>query len=100
MIGIDAINKNRFLINKDKMFEIANKILSINELNEFKLVENKTHYLATRWAIKESLFKCDNKYFQFSKINILKQNGRYMFEDFEISTTSEDNLIIAIVYKK
>ena len=44
-------------------------------------------------------FKCDNKYFEFSKINITKENGRYTFENFEISTTSEENLIIAIVYK-
>lgn len=99
MIGIDAINKDRLIKKYGKLDDLALKVLSKSELKEYHLSNDKIHYFATRWAIKEALFKCDNKYFEFSKINITKENGRYTFENFEISTTSEENLIIAIAYK-
>ena len=77
------------------------KKLFLNINNE----EEKINFIASRWAIKEALFKCDNKYKNFSYISVIKDlSGRYIFEDlndkFEISTSNEDKYIIAIVKDK
>ncbi|GIZ05442.1 hypothetical protein MSATCC14277_0240 [Metamycoplasma salivarium] len=96
MIGIDLTKKSRF---KENQEEIAKKILHSMELKKYLEDNDKLKFLATRWAIKEAIFKCDNQYKNFSEINITKDNvGRYIFKDFEISTTNDDDYIIAIVF--
>ena len=105
MIGIDLTNKNRF---KNNYEIVAKKILHSSENKLFLKLDNeeeKIHFVASRWAIKEALFKCDNKYKLFSSISILKDfSGRYIFQNlddkFEISTSNEDEYIIAIVKDK
>lgn len=105
MIGIDLTNKDRF---KNNYENIAEKILHSSEKTLFLNINNeeeKINFIASRWAIKEALFKCDNKYKNFSNISVIKDLfGRYIFEDlndkFEISTSNEDKYIIAIVKDK
>jgi len=97
MSTIDLTNINRFK-NKDENF--VNKVLHEAEKKDYEVCLNKPKFLATRWAIKEAIFKTDNKYVSFNKINIVKKNLQYTFENFSISTTSEDNYIIAIVEKR
>lgn len=105
MIGIDLTNKDRF---KNNYENIAEKILHFSEKTLFLNINNeeeKINFIASRWAIKEALFKCDNKYKNFSDISVIKDLfGRYIFENlndkFEISTSNEDKYIIAIVKDK
>lgn len=105
MIGIDLTNKDRF---KNNYENIAEKILHFSEKKLFLNINNeegKINFIASRWAIKEALFKCDNRYKNFSNISVIKDLfGRYIFEDlndkFEISTSNEDKYIIAIVKDK
>lgn len=105
MIGIDLTNKERF---KNNYLDIGKKILHSSEKKLFLNInseEEKINFIASRWAIKEALFKCDNSYKNFSNISVIKDLfGRYIFEDlndkFEISTSNEDKYIIAIVKDK
>ncbi|UWD34094.1 4'-phosphopantetheinyl transferase superfamily protein [Mesomycoplasma molare] len=97
MIGVDLTQISRF---KNKKETFVRKILSKNEILEYENSENKEKFLATRWAIKEAIFKADNSFFEFNLIDIKKENKRYKFREFEISTSYENNLVIAIVYKK
>ena len=97
MIGIDLTTISRF---KNKSETFVKTILSEQELIEYNLAENKELFLATRWAIKEALFKCDNSLLPFSKINIKKEDRKYKFENYSISTSSEGDLYIAIAKKE
>ncbi|MCP4337241.1 MAG: 4'-phosphopantetheinyl transferase superfamily protein [Mycoplasma sp.] len=97
MIGIDITQISRFA-NKEERF--AKKILHPSEMEEFNNSTNKTRFIATRWAIKEALYKVDNSYFEFSKVNIKKSKELYLFKDFSISTSSEQDITIAIVQKE
>ncbi|MGL5204891.1 MAG: 4'-phosphopantetheinyl transferase superfamily protein [Metamycoplasmataceae bacterium] len=96
MVGIDITSIERFK-NKDEKF--AEKILSNDELINWKNIETKDVFLATRWAIKEAIFKCDNKYFNFREIDIKKIDNKYCFSSFGISTSRENDYIIAIAIK-
>lgn len=64
MIGIDLTKKSRF---KENQEEIAKKILHSMELKKYLEDNDKLKFLATRWAIKEAIFKCDNQYKNFQK---------------------------------
>lgn len=97
MSTIDLTNINRFK-NKDQSF--VDKVLHELEKKDYEVCKNKAKFLATHWAIKEAIFKADNKYSVFCKINIVKKDRQYIFKNFVISTTSEDNYIIAIVEKR
>ncbi|ACF06975.1 Holo-[acyl-carrier protein]synthase [Metamycoplasma arthritidis] len=98
MIGIDATRISRFKNFKDHQLV---KFLHPNELIECKKAPNFAKYIATRWALKEAIFKCDNTFSSFSEIEIIKdQSGRYKFLDFALSTTNEDDLLIAIAQKQ
>lgn len=97
MVGIDITSIERFK-NKDENF--AKKILSNDEFIMWINTELKDVFLATRWAIKEAIFKSDNKYSNFSDINIQKIDKKYSFDSFEISTSKENGYIIAIALKK
>ncbi|QJR44028.1 holo-ACP synthase [Mycoplasma miroungirhinis] len=94
-VGIDITSISRFINKSD---EFAKRILSPAELKEYQIINNKSKYLATRWAIKEAIFKADNTFSTFSNINIEK-NQKYYFKDFEISTSSEGDLVIATAIK-
>ncbi len=96
MVGIDITSIDRFK-NKDEKF--ANKILSNEEFLEWSNTEYKALYLAKRWAIKEAIFKSDNQFSIFSNINLEKINNKYRFKNFEISTSREDDYVIAIALK-
>ncbi|MGL6125137.1 MAG: 4'-phosphopantetheinyl transferase superfamily protein [Metamycoplasmataceae bacterium] len=96
MVGIDITSIKRFE-NKDENF--AKKILSKEEFVGWLNTEFKDVFLATRWAIKEAIFKSDNKYSTFSEINIKKVDKKYFFDFFEISTSREEDYIIAIALK-
>lgn len=97
MVGIDITSINRFE-NKDEKF--ARKILSDYEFLVWQKEESKELFLATRWAIKEAIFKSDNQFSNFSDINIWKKQNRYVFQNFEISTSRENNFVIAIAIKR
>lgn len=92
MVGIDITKISRF----DNWTESKIKrILHPEEIMELSQANDKSLFLATRFAIKESLFKIDNNLFHFDKINIRKENKRYVYKDFNISTSKEDDYLIA-----
>ncbi len=97
MVGIDITSIDRF---KTKGDTFAKKILSKEEYSEWTISETKDIFLATRWAIKEAIFKSDNNFSNFSNINLKKINSKYCFKEFQISTSRENNYIIAIALKK
>ncbi|MBU4690747.1 4'-phosphopantetheinyl transferase superfamily protein [Mycoplasma zalophi] len=94
-VGIDITSISRFLNKND---EFAKRILSSEEFKEYQTINNKSKYLATRWAIKEAIFKADNTFNTFSNINI-KKDHKYHFKNFDISTSSEGDLVIAMAIK-
>ena len=96
MLGIDITKISRFNNPTDAFIK---KILHPKELQLYKQEKEKSLFLASRWAIKESLYKANNKFFHFNKINIEQKNGKYIFEDYEISTSKEKDYYIAIVMK-
>ena len=85
---------------KNKNESFAKKILSKEEYLEWIISEKKDIFLATRWAIKEAIFKSDNNFSNFNNINLKKVNQKYCFQEFQISTSREKNYIIAIALKK
>ncbi|TPR54317.1 4'-phosphopantetheinyl transferase superfamily protein [Metamycoplasma neophronis] len=100
MVGVDLSRIYRFKKVKRNLIE---KILHPKEILEYDKLskKDKPKYLASRWAIKEAIFKADNQYFFFNQILIIKTlEGRYLFEGFEISTSNEGDLVIAFVIKK
>ncbi|MDJ1646006.1 4'-phosphopantetheinyl transferase superfamily protein [Mycoplasma phocimorsus] len=101
MIGVDITKISRFN-NVTKAF--IKRFLSKEEFESYNKLEKnlKPGFLAARWAIKEAIFKADNSYFSFNKINLFKENGRYVTNDnnFYISTSTEDDILIAYVLRK
>jgi len=96
MLGIDITKISRF---ENPTNAFIKRILHPKEIRQYEQEKEKSLFLAKRWAIKESLYKADNKYFHFNKINIKSKDGRYIFEDFTISTSKEKDYYIAIVMK-
>lgn len=95
MIGIDLTSIERF---KNKKINFVRKVLSSDEFLEWQNVENKELFLAQRWSIKEAIFKANNNFHDFRKINIKRnQKGFFEFEDFKISTSKENEYVIAFV---
>lgn len=98
MIGVDITSVKRF---ENKKISFVKKFLSKDEINEWELSENKSLFLAQRWSIKESLFKANNKFYDFSIINIRRNNkGKFEFENYEISTSKEDDYVISMVIER
>jgi holo-[acyl-carrier protein] synthase len=73
--------------------------LSNEEFLEWSVNECQELYLAKRWAIKEAIFKSDNQFSSFRDINVEKMNHRYFFQGFDISTSRENDYVIAIALK-
>ena len=97
MIGIDITNISRF---EEVSESLIKRILHKNEVILYKESENKPRFLAKKWSIKEALFKADNSLMEFSKIELIDENRKTTFRDFEISTSTEDDYYIAIVKKE
>ncbi len=104
--GIDITNTSRPEYCNENLKE---KILSIIELNEFNILENKLDkikYLATHWAIKEAIFKSIKpNIISFPNIEISKIDNVYVWtnkppfiEEFIISTSTEESAVVASVY--
>ncbi|AKA50063.1 ACP synthase [Mycoplasmopsis gallinacea] len=95
-IGVDLTKISRFA-NKDINF--AKRILSISELAIYKKVpkERKPLFLARTWAIKEAIFKANNDYAKFTEIDLSKKDKKWVFKNFSISISHDDDFIIAFV---
>ncbi|QNM93701.1 4'-phosphopantetheinyl transferase superfamily protein [Mycoplasma sp. Pen4] len=99
-IGVDLTNIKRFENVKNSFIK---RVLSPGELDEYQkieLIESKIRFLARSWAIKEAIYKADNQYADFRKINLVKQNHIWTFKDFAISISYEGDFIIAFVVKE
>lgn len=96
MLGVDLTKKTRFLDVNEKFIQ---KVLHPDEIIEYQKEDDKPKYIATRWAIKEAIFKSNNEEFSFNKIRIQKIDRTYRFEDYLISTSDEDDYIIAVAMK-
>ena len=97
MLGIDITKINRFENPKDSFLK---KTLHPDEIVEYNKSTDKSMFLAKRWAIKEALYKADNELFHFNKIKIIKEDRKYKFQGYIISTSKEDNYIVAIAKKE
>ena len=97
MLGIDITNIKRFEKQNQQFIE---KVLHRDEIIEYNNSKEKAVFLAKRWAIKEALFKADNKLFSFSEINIKKEDRTYKYPGYVISTSREGDIIIAIAQKE
>ncbi|MBZ4195201.1 4'-phosphopantetheinyl transferase superfamily protein [Mycoplasma tauri] len=98
-IGVDITKISRFFNKSDAFIK---RVLSDAELFDFiqiEDIEGKAKFLAVRWAIKEAIFKADNSYVAFNKITIKEIDEGYLFKGFDISTSSEDDYIIATVLR-
>ncbi|MHA0272588.1 4'-phosphopantetheinyl transferase superfamily protein [Mycoplasma sp. 48589B] len=101
-LGVDITNISRFYTKSDKF---VNRVLSQGELIEFKKLDNddaKARFLARSWAIKEAIFKADNTYIDFRKVDIKKdiESKLWKFKDFFISISYADDFVIAVVQKR
>lgn len=95
MIGVDITSINRF---KDKKINFFKRIFSDEEFKEWEKSENKELYAAQRWAIKEAIFKADNNFHNFHNINLKRnEKGVFVFKNFKISTSKENEYVIAFV---
>lgn len=98
MIGVDITSIERF---KNKKINLFKKILSDEEFDQWKKSENKELFAAQRWAIKEALFKADNSLHDFHNINIKRdKRGAFIFKDFLISTSKENEYVVAFVLSR
>lgn len=97
MLGTDITSISRFRNVKESFVK---KILHLEEIKEMKKIKNKSRFLAAHWAIKEALFKADNKLSSYSKIWIKKKDNKYKYKNFLISTSTEGNYYFAIVIKR
>ena len=96
MLGIDLTRVSRF---KNASDSFLKKVLHTSEIEEYDNSNDKPLFLAKRWAIKEALFKADNSLVNFNKIQITKKNDKYNYDDFYISTSREDEYVVAIARK-
>lgn len=97
MLGIDLTKISRF---NNPTESLIKKMLHPNEIIEYEKAEDKTLFLAARWAIKEALFKADNQYFHFNKVEIKEVNRIFQFPGYIITTTKEDDYYFAVVMEK
>ncbi|MFV8401407.1 4'-phosphopantetheinyl transferase superfamily protein [Mycoplasma sp. 005V] len=101
-LGIDITNISRFN-GKSEIF--WHRVLSADELEQFQKLdsqESRAKFLARSWAIKEAIFKADNTYIDFRKIDIKKdqESKLWKFKNFLISISYADDFVIAVVTKQ
>lgn len=100
--GIDICRIDRIEFNNKKLIS---RFLHPQELETFNQINDKfllRKFLASRWAIKEALFKALEYPIAFNKIFIYYQNNRpainlINYQQVSISLSYEDNLVIASV---
>ena len=95
-IGVDIVELKRIDL------KISKKILSSKEKELFEnLKENlKQEFLAERFAVKEALFKADNKYFNYDKVTMLNdEKGKPYFENINalVSIAHDGGMVVAFV---
>lgn len=95
-IGVDIVELKRIDL------KIARKILSSKELELFNELKDcfKQEFLAERFAVKEALFKADNKYFNYDQITLLNdEKGRPYFENVNalVSIAHDGGMVVAFV---
>ncbi|WP_025755116.1 4'-phosphopantetheinyl transferase superfamily protein [Mycoplasmopsis cricetuli] len=97
-IGVDITQISRF---HNKKITFAQKILGKKELLEYQNLTCKDQalFLARAWAIKEAIYKADNSYSNYHKIDLVKSNNKWTFENFNISISHENDLLVAFVIK-
>ncbi len=101
--GIDVTQINRPELNQPN---IANRILSQEELSYFNDDNDKQKFIAVRWAIKEAIFKAVSPdIIGLRDITIIKSNNVYVWinkpswvKQLIISTSNEHDVIIASVF--
>ncbi len=100
--GIDICRIDRKEFNNQKLIA---RFLHPKELETFNQINDKfllQQFLASRWAIKEALFKALNHPIPFNKILIYYQNNHPMidlinYQQVSVTLSYEDNLVIASV---
>ena len=96
-IGVDLLDETRI------DFKIARKVLSVEELEIFNSIDNealKKEFLAERFAVKEALFKADNKYFDYDKVSVLcDEKGKPYLKDINglVTIAHDNNMVCAFV---
>ncbi|SJZ44668.1 4'-phosphopantetheinyl transferase superfamily protein [Mycoplasmopsis verecunda] len=100
-IGVDITNISRFYNKSQNFIMRALSPSEISELNKLSDNYQRAKFLARSWAIKEAIFKADNTYINFSKINLQKDPTTHLwkFKDFLISISYADDYVIAFVQK-
>lgn len=99
-VGIDIIENSRILNLLKHQSRFLNKVLHESEikiLSEYVLEKKKIQFIASRWALKESLVKATkNKYIVFSKVYLNKSNDDYSIfiekHDFNSKIQNNDNI--------
>lgn len=100
-IGIDVTEFDRFKQLSDRFIR---RFLTENEYSEFLKTDNigKTKFLASRWALKEAVFKATSKKnpIPFTKIEFKKNNDGFVecttFENVKVSLSYTKNYVYAI----
>lgn len=103
MLGIDLVKISRFKRSLKHSQKQLSRYLTLDEIKMLNTLENrdaKLIFLAKTWAVKEAIFKADNNYFEFKKMNLVHKNNKIYFENFEISISHENKYLIAIALKK
>ena len=95
-IGVDIVEFKRIQL------KIAKKILSVKELEIYEtLTDNlKKEFLAERFAVKEALFKAENKYFDYDKVSVLNdQSGKPYLDGIKgmVSIAHDGGMVVAFV---
>ena len=96
-IGVDILRIDRI------DFKIARKVLSSEEMEIFNSILDeklKREYLAERFAVKEAIFKADNKYFDYDKISVLNdEHGKPYLKDINgfVSIAHDNGMVCAFV---
>lgn len=96
--GIDLVDSDRIEFDNINIYK---KILHKDEINKYHISNDKKKFLASRWAIKEAIFKAIEKKVSINNINIFYENSRpkCIVGDihFIISLSYEKKLIVASV---
>lgn len=98
MIGCDIVDKRRF----KNLNRWRDKILGQLEKEYFYKCSDKKTFIASRWAIKEAIYKI--KPINYCQINIIPdKNGKpVVFElpNFHISLSHEKTYCVAVAIEK
>lgn len=88
-IGVDIVHLPRIasLITRRGPERLAKRILSQEELKEFKLInqEKQLIYLGSRWCIKEAVYKAlyPVHKLEWKQVSVIKQDSKsFFFFDF------------------